>query len=106
MPPAVAEQVKSSPAGATIRSFAEYLPREMASHLAWHFDPQAFTGMTVPTTYLTGSLSTEEGGRAFIPLLRDVLPKFSVKEIPGQSHWAHDGNPTLLAKMILEIVGV
>lgn len=64
MPEDVAEEVKASPVGASMRPFARHLPREMAAHLAWRFDARTLRGL--------------------IPLLEGALGDFSVRALPGQ----------------------
>jgi pimeloyl-ACP methyl ester carboxylesterase len=106
LPDAVAEQVKASPIGASMRPFAQYLPREMAAHLAWTFDPRAFSRVSARTVYLVGSETPEENMelRGFIKLLEQTLTNFTLSEIPGQGHWANFLAPELLAAIILESI--
>jgi pimeloyl-ACP methyl ester carboxylesterase len=108
MPVPVAEKVKRSPIGADIRPFAQFLPREMAAHLDWHVDPAAFARVTAPTIYLVGSDTPEDNAqlRGFISLLQDTMPIFSVREIPGQGHFANYFAAELLAKTILESMAI
>ena len=90
MPGAIAEQVKASPIGASMRPLAQYLPREMASHLAWTFDVRAFSGVSARTVYLVGSETPAENAelRGFIQVLERGLTNFTVREIPGHGHFA------------------
>ena len=50
-----AEAAKASPVGAAMRPFAEYLPREMAAHLAWTFDAGALKSLSTRVVYLVGA---------------------------------------------------
>jgi len=106
VPKAIAEQVKASPMGASMRPRAQYLPREMAAHLAWTFDAQALRGVAAKTVYLVGSKTPDENAelRGFIPLLEQAVADFSVRELPGQGHFANFFAPELLAKAILESI--
>jgi len=108
MPESVAEQIKVSPLGVGIRSFARYLPREMASHLAHSFDARAFTKVTAATVYLLGSETPKDSVQlcGFIRLLEGTMPNFRVRELPGQGHFANVLAPELLAKAILDAVGL
>src|SRR5215831_10252761 len=80
VPEAAAEQVKASPIGASMRPFAQYLPREMAAHLAWTFDPRMLRGVSARTVYLVGSETPQENMelRGFIKLLEQALTNFTV----------------------------
>src|SRR5262245_6967628 len=60
LPEAVAEQWKASPIGASMRPHAQYLPREMAAHLVWTFDPRTLSGVSARTVYLVGSETPQE----------------------------------------------
>lgn len=104
MPEDVAEEVKASPIGANIRSFAEYLPREMAAHVAWELEPEAFAAVRAPTTYLVGEHTPKENEqlRGLIAILEEVMPKFRVRELPGQGHFANFLAPDLLAEAVLD----
>jgi pimeloyl-ACP methyl ester carboxylesterase len=104
MPAAVAQQIKASPVGASMRLLAQYLPREMAAHQRWTFDSSALSNVSARTVYLVGSETPEENVelRGFIGLLEQALPNFAVREIPGQGHFANFLAPKLLAKIILE----
>jgi hypothetical protein len=106
IPEAIAEQVKASPVGASMRPRAQYLPREMAAHLAWTFDADALRGIPARTVYLVGSETPKENAelRGFIPLLEQVVPDFSVRELPGQGHFANLFAPELLAEAIWESI--
>src|SRR5262245_27958363 len=106
LPDTIADQVKSSPIGASMRPFAQYLPREMASHLAWTFDPRPFSGVSAPTVYLVGSETPPESVelRGFVQVLEQALPNFTVREIPGQGHWANFFAPEMLAAIIRESI--
>lgn len=106
VPEVVAEQIKASPIGASMRPLAQYLPREMAAHLAWTFDPPAYSGVSARTVYLVGSETPEENLelRGFIKLLEKALPSFAVREIPQQGHFANFFAPQLLAAIILESI--
>jgi len=85
---------------------AQYLPREMAAHLAWTFDPPTYSGVSARTVYLVGSETPEENLelRGFIKLLEKALPSFAVREIPQQGHFANFFAPQLLAAIILESI--
>src|SRR5262249_17576895 len=104
VPEAAAEQVKASPIGASMRPLAQYLPREMAAHLAWSFDPGTLSGVSARTVYLVGSETPQENLelRGLIKLLEPPLPNFMVREIPGHGHFANFFAPELLAKLILD----
>jgi pimeloyl-ACP methyl ester carboxylesterase len=106
IPEAVAEQAKASPIGVAMRPFAQYLPREMAAHLAWTFDPESLCDVTAKTTYLVGSKTAEDNLelRGFIPLLEQALPDFTVRELPRQGHFANFFAPELLAEAIIESI--
>lgn len=105
MPENVAEQVKASPIGQSMRPLAQYLPREMAAHLGWSLDVETLKGVPARTIYLVGSETPEENAelRGFIPLLEQALENFEVCEIPDQGHFANFFAPELLAGLILEL---
>jgi pimeloyl-ACP methyl ester carboxylesterase len=105
MPEEVAEQVKASPIGQSMRPLAQYLPREMAAHLDWNFDVDGLQGVTARTTYLVGSETPAENAelRGFIRILEHALKDFEVREIPGQGHFANFFAPELLAGLVLEL---
>jgi pimeloyl-ACP methyl ester carboxylesterase len=104
IPASVADQIKTSPVGASMRPLAQYLPREMASHLAWTFDSGAYSSVSADTVYLVGSATPEENAelRGFIKLLEQTLPNFTVREIPGQGHFANFFAPALLSAILRE----
>lgn len=106
MPEEVAEELKASAVGAAMRPFALHLPREMAAHLAWSFDPEALREVTARTTFLVGSETAEENEqlRGFMPLLAGALGDLSVRELPGQGHFANFFAPGLLAEAVLESI--
>src|SRR5262245_15726167 len=106
VPEVMAEQVKASPVGASMRPLAQYLPREMAAHLAWTFDRLALSDVSARTVYLVGSDTPPKNLelRGFIELLRQALRDFAVCEIPGQGHWANFFAPEQLAAIIQESV--
>src|SRR4029453_3342475 len=106
LPEVVAEQVKASPVGASMRPFAQYLPREMAAHLAWTFDPLALRGVSARTVYLVGSETPHDNLelRGFVKLLEQALKDFTVRVIPGQGHFANFFAPERLAAIILESI--
>ena len=106
MPPAVAEEAKASPVGAAMRPLAQYLPREMAAHLAWSFDPDALRKVAARVVYLVGSQTPRENVqlRGFIEILEPVLKDFVVREIPGQGHFANFFAPDLLAEIVLDSI--
>jgi pimeloyl-ACP methyl ester carboxylesterase len=106
LPAALAEQIKTSPVGASMRPLAQYLPREMAAHLAWTFDPHAFSSVSARAVYLVGSETPEASVelRGFIKLLEQALTNFAVREIPGQGHFANFFAPELLAAILLESI--
>ena len=105
-PATVAEGIKASPVGASMRPLAQYLPREMAAHLAWTFDLRVLRSVSARVVYLVGSQTPEENVqlRGFIELLEPVLKDFVVREIPGQGHFANLFAPELLARIILESI--
>jgi pimeloyl-ACP methyl ester carboxylesterase len=89
IPDEPAEGLKASPAGAAMRPFAQYLPREMASHFARKWDLTAFRNVRTPTLFITGSETVgNEQLRGWLKLLQGVMPDFAVREIPGQDHFA------------------
>ena len=108
MPEPVAEAVKSSPVGADNRLFAQYLPREMAAHLNWVFDPKSFSKVTATTVYFTGSETPQDNVQlwGFARMLKDTIPNFSVCEIPGQGHFANFHAPKLLAELVLDSIQI
>lgn len=104
LPDAVVEQLKASPVGASMRPFAQYLPREMAAHLAWTFDAQALRGVSARTVYLVGSDTNLELLRGFTKLLEPALTDFTIRQIPGQGHFANFFAPEQLAAIMLELI--
>jgi pimeloyl-ACP methyl ester carboxylesterase len=105
MPEDVAEQVKASPIGQSVRPLARYLPREMAAHLDWSFEVEGLESVSARTTYLVGSETPAENTelRGFISRLEPALRNFAVREIPDQGHFANFFAPELLAGLILEL---
>ena len=105
IPDEPAEGLKASPIGADIRPWAQYLPREMSAHLAYEWRPQTFASLAAPTLYLAGQGSSgNEQLFGFVRILEGVIQDFTVREIPGQGHFANFLAPDLLARMILEFV--
>jgi pimeloyl-ACP methyl ester carboxylesterase len=106
LPDALVDQTKASPIGASMRPLAQYLPREMAVLLAWTLDPSAFNNVSARTVYLVGSETPEDSVelRGFIKLLEQALPNFTVREIPGQGHFANFFAPKLLAEIIVDSI--
>ena len=106
LPDALVDQIKASPIGASMRPLAQYLPRQMAALLAWTLDPSAFNNVSARTVYLVGSETPKESIelRGFIKLLEQALPNFTVREIPGQGHFANFFAPELLAEIIVDSI--
>ena len=106
LPDALVDQSKASPIGVSMRPLTQYLPSEMAVLLAWTLDPSAFNNVSARTVYLVGSETPEDSVelRGFIKLLEQALPNFTVREIPGQGHFANFFAPKLLAEIIVDSI--
>jgi pimeloyl-ACP methyl ester carboxylesterase len=105
IPEEIAEGLKASAVGADLRPWAQYLPREMAAHIAYEWNPAIYEDLTAPTLYLAGEQTTgDDQLRGFVPLLQEVVPSFRLREIPGQGHLANFFAPELLASIVLEFV--
>ncbi|MEX0785129.1 MAG: alpha/beta hydrolase [Dehalococcoidia bacterium] len=105
IPEEAAEGLKASPAGAAMAPYAQYLPREMASHLAHKWDLKAFADVQTPTLFITGSISAgNEQLRGWLPLLEGVMPNFTMREMPGLDHFAPMLAPGVFAAFLLDCV--
>lgn len=86
-------------------AFALYIPREMAALAACtSLAPEAFAGVQAPTLFLAGADTPAGALRAYIEPLSDVMPSFTVWEIPGQEHMANTLAPEAISRLIDEFL--
>jgi pimeloyl-ACP methyl ester carboxylesterase len=106
MPAPLADMFDASAAGAGLRRYARYLPREMAAHQRFPIADNTFAGIRVPLTYLVGSFTPpdEPQLRPLIAILQANNPGMQLRELPGQGHFAGLEAPALLADIIRETV--
>jgi pimeloyl-ACP methyl ester carboxylesterase len=105
IPPEPADALKTSPVGIAMRPLAQYLPREMASHLAHRWNNDQLSKIRTDTVYITGSNTVgNEQLRGWIDRLERVMPNFSVREIPGQDHFAPSLAPGEFADFLVAVL--
>lgn len=81
-------------------AIAPTIPREMEIELKYTFDPQKFSGLSIPVLLLLGGDSPPIFKKA-TEIVDDALPNSTVVVMPGQQHIAMDTNPDLFAKEVL-----
>ncbi|CAN5432610.1 alpha/beta hydrolase [soil metagenome] len=81
-------------------AIAPTIPREMEIELTYNFDPQKFSGLTIPVLLLRGGDSPPIFKKA-TEIVDNALPNSTVVVLPGQQHIAMDTTPDLFAKETL-----
>lgn len=101
-PDALAE-MRTTPAWAARMAAAHTIPRELRAVEEYHFDPERFRGVAVPTLYLLGGASPPHMHRA-THAAAEALPNARVVVLPGQGHVAMDSAPDLFMEQVLRFL--
>ncbi len=94
---------QGSPAWPARLAAAHTLPRELEAHAAYHFEPERFAAVRVPTLLLLGGASPPFFAAA-VQAVDRALPNARVRVLPEQQHIAIDTAPELFASEILSFV--
>jgi pimeloyl-ACP methyl ester carboxylesterase len=78
---------------------APTIPRELAFDRSYHFDPEKFANLQVPTLLLLGGDSPSSARQA-IELVDSALPDSRIVVMPGQQHIAMDMDPELFLREV------
>lgn len=100
MPASELAQSRASPAWSARLAAAHTLPRELRVHERYHFEPDRFKDLALPTLLMLGGDSPPRFKTA-IDTLSATLPNCQVAVLPGQQHIAMDTAPELFSREIL-----
>lgn len=100
MPPHELAQSRASSVWLARVAAAHTLPRELRAHERYHFEPDHFKDLALPTLLMLGGGSPPRFKMA-IDTLSATLPNCRVVVLPGQQHIAIDTAPDLFIREVL-----
>jgi pimeloyl-ACP methyl ester carboxylesterase len=100
MPAHELEFFQASPAFPARVAAAHTLPRELRAHETYHFEPERFKNLHVPTLLLLGG-DSPPFFKAAIEMANAALPDSRIVILPGQQHIAMDTAPDLFVREVL-----
>jgi pimeloyl-ACP methyl ester carboxylesterase len=103
LPPDQIELLRSLPAWEARLPAAATIPREERVNREYHFEPERFRGLQVPTLFLEGG-DSPDWSRAAGEALRAALPDCRVVVMPGQRHAAMDTGTELFTAEVLSFL--
>jgi pimeloyl-ACP methyl ester carboxylesterase len=99
MPPHELERFQTLPAWPTRVAAAHTLPRELRAHTRYHFAPERFAALHIPTLLLVGG-DSPPFFKAAIATLGATLPQSRTVSLPDQQHIAIDTAPELFVQEV------
>lgn len=103
MPAADFEKFRASPMWSARLATANLLPRELRAQAGYHFNPERFKSLVVPTLLLGGEQSPPRF-RAALDLLATTLPNNKIMILAGQKHNAMDTAPEMFTEAIIKFL--
>jgi pimeloyl-ACP methyl ester carboxylesterase len=95
--------VRELPLWPIVLQGVEVLPREVKAIIGYHFEPERFASLNVPTLVLLGEQSPDWRQEA-MRTLDGALPNSELRILAGQGHLATHTAPELLADEILRFL--
>jgi pimeloyl-ACP methyl ester carboxylesterase len=103
VPPRELAEMRTRPAWAARMAAAHTIPREIRAVEDYHFAPERFPGVTVPTLFLLGGASPPHMHRA-THAAAEALPDARIVILPEQGHVAMDTAPDLFMEEVLRFL--
>ena len=103
MPQQQAEALQKTPFWQTLVAFAPTIPPEGDALIAYEFEPERFSALTMPALFLVGSQTQEKLG-AVLRELQRVMPQAEWFVFEGQGHMATLTAPKVFAETVLEFL--